>query len=85
MVGLGRAGWCNSHYQCSRLSICVNFEKIENNYGPIEIEFGDVEGWVTARGVGDYLVNRRTAEEDRDAGRSECCDVFKIVGEGEFG
>lgn len=45
----------------------------------IELEFGDIENWQADSEVGNYLANRISGGECRDAARPEDCDVFKTV------
>ena len=44
-------------------------------FHPSDIEFGEIENRQTDSAVGYFLANRITANEYRDADRTEDCDV----------
>ena len=68
----------NGDYQGGLPLSQVNFAENDNNYYACAIVLGDIDGWNTDSEVGDYLVNRREAEDYREAGRSGDRDGFKV-------
>ena len=70
--------WGNSDYLADRPLSRVNLADIDNNYSPIEIEFGDIGGWNTDREVWYYLENRNRPGDYRDSDRAGGCDAFKL-------